>query len=755
MENNFNLEILKVMYRAADELINSGSIILPAAAKASEILSRQRKGGMPFLWGESFPTSGAHDGYFVEISRARMDIDHNRDNEVICRPCQNIGERIVFHFFVGSFRCTVPADSLFRIIRRFEQLAGVTSGKAKVFAPKPADHVNIVFKAVITSAIRALVPFCRKDDAFPVLTGICFDPAFGAAVGTDGHKVQVCPADMTVSKMDSLVVPAAVIRKAKKDDVLTVDDKGNVYINDEKVSSVINITPYPDWLRSFRDYASDNIANCWQFGKEWGKVKQMVKSASKAASESSHLVVVRLDGKQCKVSAQDIDFSLHREESATLNIQDNGKAAIFGAPYDSILMFKGIEKMFVGASYDQVVVSMKKGTIGLFMPLFLPGEDLASAKVKLDKQNNDMTDEELLRFYGFVPGKVQEFDTAKEEEPVTASVETLTPANVEEPVTASVKDPSMDKVIYKIFAVAACYIAVLVMVVTAFGGNDKANAINGRMPSYKAIERVITPARCKVSRTPEKAAKTRLFAVNTKTFSGSGNTIATDTVTMDTITTDTMTTDTVTTDTITTDMMTTDTVTTDTITTDTMTTAPVIPASPESSINDDSKEGSTPAALAIIPVLPIIGLRKNDRKADTNQSNIFQLDFSGLNQKYMKRVSYDFSEALNLADDLKESLRALQADPTNSQIVVALDFEDDSFTYEDVCFLIRKSEWLNGDYEETAEYSLSLCYTDIDNDYIHDSLLDFGGSYDLDNLVHIVYHIADLYKVASIYIDSL
>lgn len=358
-----NLQILKAMYAAGDALIEAGTVEINAAVNASDIVRKNYSG---MLWNDVLPTSGKHDGFFVEISRARMDIVRDK---IASRKCNDICEMVNFHFVVDNFRCTVPAGMLFQMIRKFEQICGIGSLSAHVFAPKEETRQGvIIFRVELTSDIRALASFCGTDDTRPVLTGICFDTSFGVAVATDAYRLQVCPADMEAMDKDArFVVPASIVRKAKKGDILTVDSERKIYINGNYINRLID-REYPNWPSCFT-YHGVNMCNMWSMGKDWNKVTKMVKSVSKGANESTHIVSIYFNGKKVAAYAEDIDFESSRADSATLSVDDNNKAMYISAQYDFLLMFKNVESVYLSETYNPIYFGMKNGTVGLCMPI--------------------------------------------------------------------------------------------------------------------------------------------------------------------------------------------------------------------------------------------------------------------------------------------------------------------------------------------------------------------------------------------------
>ena len=129
----------------------------------------------------------------------------------------------------------------------------------------------------------------------------------------------------------------------------------------------------------------------------------------------------------------------------------------------------------------------------------------------------------------------------------------------------------------------------------------------------------------------------------------------------------------------------------------------------------------------------------------------------------MKKVSYGFSEALNLADDFRDALQDLQDDPTHTQIVVETDIKDskpglrESWSDGNVYFLIQKSRWVQeaGEYMETVYYTLSVCYTDADEKEIEQLLGYEEDTYMLTDLKALVREIIDNHYITRIYPDSL
>lgn len=127
------------------------------------------------------------------------------------------------------------------------------------------------------------------------------------------------------------------------------------------------------------------------------------------------------------------------------------------------------------------------------------------------------------------------------------------------------------------------------------------------------------------------------------------------------------------------------------------------------------------------------------------------------------KVSYGFSEALNLVDDFKNCLTELNADPTGSQIIIMTDIEsyDGEPTPDnkhDVYFMVRKSEWddKTGDAIETRMYHV---YTDfgggLDEDTRNDLEQYYGDCINADSLRSYIRDIIDNHQITDIYMDSL
>lgn len=135
-----------------------------------------------------------------------------------------------------------------------------------------------------------------------------------------------------------------------------------------------------------------------------------------------------------------------------------------------------------------------------------------------------------------------------------------------------------------------------------------------------------------------------------------------------------------------------------------------------------------------------------------------------------KNISYGFSEALNLADDYRECLKALQDDPTGSQIIIETNIngniEGKDYGTDNVYFMVCKSkyidkphkssdEYVSGDFVETDYYTVSAGFTDVDDD-TRDDITKFADMQLSENdLLDVVREIIDEHQVTTIYMDSL
>lgn len=685
-----DLQILKAMYAAGDMLIEAGTVEIDATVKASDITKKNYAG---MLWNDILPTSGQHDGFFVEISRSKIgrvcDEIKGIENKDIC-------EMVRFHFVVDNFRCTVPAGMLFQMIRKFEQICGISSSTAHIFAPKKETRQGIIILRVeLTSAIRALASFCGTDEIRPILTGVCFDTSFGVAVATDAHRLQVCPADMeTMDKDARFVVPAFIVRKAKKGDILTVDSERKIYINGNYVDRLLD-GEYPNW-RSCFTYHGVNMRNMWSMGKDWSKVSKMIKSVSKGANECTHIVSIYFNGNKVAAYAEDVDFDSSRADSVTLPVDDNRKAMYISAQYDSLLMFKNVESVYLSETYNPIYFGMKNGIVGLCMPIMSENIPEDWKVENIEQGNNISSALEILNILGLGHGivstvstnddTVTSVDALADVEMYVGDWNTCTPASVEEhtddtndtdkiylPVVSPVSVPAViapakeekaeehtdtmqpviislpvatvqpvealdaecvelvdddtndtdtdtnttandqehtDHLLRRIFALAASYVAIVVMMVLAFGGNDNINANNIHTTAKESAQRVYFAAADTLTNDTTKTTIQRVY----KGAPAVADTLAADTLVSDTLVSDTLASDTLVSDTLVSDSIEEH---TDTIDTDTINSTPA-------NLDDasDDTDTNSPAALAVIPlVLPVIGTRKNHKKSNENTNN--------------------------------------------------------------------------------------------------------------------------------------
>lgn len=157
-----------------------------------------------------------------------------------------------------------------------------------------------------------------------------------------------------------------------------------------------------------------------------------------------------------------------------------------------------------------------------------------------------------------------------------------------------------DHLVRRIFALAASYIAIVVMMVLAFGGNDKINANNIHTTAKESTQRVYFAAVDTLDTDTTETTTQRVYSVAPAV----ADTLVSDTLAADTLVSDTLVSDSIEEH-------------TDTINKDTINSTPA-------NFDDASDDTDTnrPAVLAIIPlVLPVIGTRKNHEKANENTNN--------------------------------------------------------------------------------------------------------------------------------------
>ena len=124
---------------------------------------------------------------------------------------------------------------------------------------------------------------------------------------------------------------------------------------------------------------------------------------------------------------------------------------------------------------------------------------------------------------------------------------------------------------------------------------------------------------------------------------------------------------------------------------------------------------------------------------------------------------------MNLADDYRDCLKALQDDPTGSQIIIETNIngniKGEDYGTDNVYFMVRKSEdvfrpskndeFVPIEFRETDYYTVSAGFTDVDDD-TRDDITKFDNmQLSEDDLLDVVREIIDEHQVTTIYMDSL
>lgn len=367
-----DFQILKAMYAAGDELIANGVITIKKVLTASQIVSHLDKVDGLAAWTENIIDSGARDGYVVEIVRAVA--GKETSDGITMRQVTFVPDTMMFHFVVDTFRCTVPASSLFRIIVRFEQITGIGSSR-HTFAPK-REESSVVLSLVVTKQLKSLPAYCeKKNEIRPTFECVWIDTQRACACATDGHILQLCGIDLSydVRPDFDIIIPAEIIRKAKAGDKLTIDAAHQIAINDNVRGYVVDGS-IPNFYLAF---PMESLGNMWDVSKDWAKIKKSVKSLDKFTSSSSHLLQLHINGTEWQMKARDLDFAVGKDETIHLTSPANGQAQYkefyCGLRANHLASLANVERFYVSADGPScaVVYACKDGVIGLIMPLLL------------------------------------------------------------------------------------------------------------------------------------------------------------------------------------------------------------------------------------------------------------------------------------------------------------------------------------------------------------------------------------------------
>ena len=708
-----NLQILKAMYAAGDAIIEANYVLLKEPLTAAQINKEIGKDklvtdGLSTYDQSNWLKAGNYEGFSLT------------------------DEGLTVNITVGSFSCTMYYGSLFGMIAKFEKLCGVSASKAKKFANKQ-ESKRMVYAVKVTKELKTLPACASKDKELrPVMTCIHFDLVNNVAVASDGHILRVAPviAEMAddvndTCKKDGYNVPASIVKGAKVDDVLSIDENNVIYLNGNALAEDLVEYKFPAWLSVFRRAAHTNIANVDKVSKDLKKAATTIKKFCAGRSDGTRPFCLSFDGLKWSLIGLDEDEQTTQTKDVTLaDVKDNNymsrMSGSMGLDMNMFLLLVADVKYIYLPSNASGLITAKSstGVITLVTPFLLEHIDTTFYNAGKDTETDfftnfgfnriaPVTDGSLLNnasnvasfaavtdniaFADNTPASVEEHtndtdtndtdtnDTEKIYLPVVSAVsvpaviapakeqkaeehtDTMQPVIISLPVAtvqpvddldvqpvedldaecvelvdddtdtqykaANNDQEHTDHLLRRIFAIAASYVAIVVMMVLAFGGNDNINAHNAQTTAKKSAQRVYIAAADTLNSDTTETTIQRIYK---------GAPAVADTLVSDTLTSDTLASDTLASDTLTSDSSVSDSIEqhTDTIDTDTINSTPAslddasddtdtINSTPASLDNaSDDTDTNSPAALAIIPlVLPVIGTRKNHEKANENTNN--------------------------------------------------------------------------------------------------------------------------------------
>ena len=204
-------------------------------------------------------------------------------DEIVCKEEVSIE--------VDTFRCCTPKYIFFRILHKFEQLAGLGKKKKKFIKEASSSSCDVFFVVDITKQMASLSRIASKkeNEIRPAINRVAIDYNKGYVVSTDGRILNVMKADISqltmnkdVNKWPVLVFPSTFKSLQGKTSVSIrgsekIDCKYSLSSADGSYYEQVGVGRYPDWqsvvpnalFRNGRvSLAKDAVKLIKQFAKE-------------------------------------------------------------------------------------------------------------------------------------------------------------------------------------------------------------------------------------------------------------------------------------------------------------------------------------------------------------------------------------------------------------------------------------------------------------------------------------------------------
>ena len=191
---------------------------------------------------------------------------------------------------VGSFRCEFAAAHIFRLVTKFESLAGIGKN-AHMFTYQEEDGKErgcVCFQA--TREMAELCDFVNKKHDMAAITSIFIDAERNRLVATDSHKLLAMPVTITQKSGDTreMLINAKTWKKmCAKMKPGEVYELAAVKLDNREETTVIEfdgMTSYEPSPCRFVDWAScfGNIFDgyCVRIGSSWNAIRKMIYSVS-------------------------------------------------------------------------------------------------------------------------------------------------------------------------------------------------------------------------------------------------------------------------------------------------------------------------------------------------------------------------------------------------------------------------------------------------------------------------------------------
>lgn len=195
-----------------------------------------------------------------------------------------------FQIEVGSFRCEFAATHIFRLVTKFESLAGIGK-KAHMFTYQEEDSKErgcVCFQA--TKEMAELCDFVYKKHDMEAIISIFIDAERNRLVATDSHKLLAMPVTITQKSGDTreMLINAKTWKKmCAKMKPGEVYELAAVKLDNREETTVIEfdgMTSYEPSPCRFVDWAScfGNIFDgyCVRIGSSWNAIRKMIYSVS-------------------------------------------------------------------------------------------------------------------------------------------------------------------------------------------------------------------------------------------------------------------------------------------------------------------------------------------------------------------------------------------------------------------------------------------------------------------------------------------